>query len=319
MIPGDDPLESHIGQFKKYLLGEKNSSPHTVVSYMADLRQFAAFLRESGHACDSGQIVLEHIDRMAVRSFMGHLYKQSNSGATMGRKLAVLSAFFKFFCREGVLKNNPAKSVPVPRKTKKLPVYLPVDDMFRLLELPAKEGFIGLRDRAILELFYSTGMRISELVSLRLDQLHLKNRMVKVLGKGRKERLSPLGRQAVCALQAYFEARNVLLRKRRDGEAVDSVFLNWRGVAITVRGVRKIICQYGKRGSFPGRVTPHSLRHSFATHMLEAGADLRSIQEMLGHSSLSTTQKYTHLTVDRLMQTYDQAHPRAQLPKTPES
>lgn len=310
-------MQKYLDLFKNHLAGEKNASEHTVVNYLRDLGQFAAFLKETGHACENGEIVLEKIDRLAVRSFMGHLYERSNSGATMGRKLAALSSFFRFLCREGYLKTNAAKTVPTPKKTGKLPSYLPVDDMFRLLEMPRKDTFTGVRDGAILELFYCTGMRIGEMVTLRRDDLRLDNRLVKVLGKGKKERILPLGRKTVNALKEYFVRRERLIEGKKLHPPPTAAFLNCNGKGIGARGVRKIVAKYVGRSDFPGRISPHSLRHSFATHMLEAGADLRSIQEMLGHSSLSTTQKYTHLTIDRLMQTYDKAHPRAQQPDNP--
>ncbi|MBI4384432.1 MAG: tyrosine recombinase XerC, partial [Nitrospinae bacterium] len=293
-------MQKYLELFKNYLAGEKNASGHTVDAYLRDLRQFAAFLKETGHACDAGRIDLEKLDRLAVRSFMGYLHERSNAGSTMGRKLATLSSFFKFLCREGYLKTNFAKTVPTPKKPAKLPSYLPVDDMFRLLELPEKDNFTGLRDRAILELFYSTGMRIGELVALTMDDLHLENRMVKVLGKGKKERILPLGGKASGALKTYFVERGRLVEKRKIEPPPEAAFLNYSGKGLGARGVRKIVARYVDHNDFPGGISPHSLRHSFATHMLEAGADLRSIQEMLGHSSLSTTQKYTHLTVDRL-------------------
>jgi integrase/recombinase XerC len=303
---GVTPLQKHIELFKNYLIGEKNASEHTVSNYLRDLNQFSDFLKETGHACENAVVDLEKVDRLALRSFMGYLFKKSYSGASMGRKLAALSSFFKFLCREGYLKTNIAKTIPIPKKPSKLPSYLPVDDMFRLLSMPRKDTFIGVRDQAILELFYSTGMRISELVELPLDSLHLENRMVRVLGKGKKERLLPLGKKSVSALQKYFVYRDQLTKETAN------VFLNYRGKSITVRGVRKIVAKYVDHNDFPASISPHSLRHSFATHMLEAGADLRSIQEMLGHASLSTTQKYTHITMDHLMQSYDKAHPRAQ-------
>ena len=184
-----------------------------------------------------------------------------------------------------------------------------VDEMFRLLELPQGDGFLPVRDQALLEMFYSCGLRISELVALTLDDTNLDSRMVKVLGKGGKERLLPMGRHCVKALKMYLNTR---MDKIRDfGSSTDKLFLNHRGTGISTRGVRKVVEKYIKRGNFPGGVSPHSIRHSFATHLLEGGADLRSIQELLGHSSLSTTQKYTHLTLDRLSEVYDKAHPRA--------
>jgi integrase/recombinase XerC len=300
-------MEKAIQEFKSYLLVEKNASQHTLDSYLNDIAQFQDFLTHSGHAGES--IQLEKIDRLAVRSFMGYLYEKSFSSASMRRKLSTLSSFFRFLCREGFLKTNVAKTVPAPRTQNKLPAYFSVDEMFRLLELPQGEGFLPVRDRALLELFYSCGLRISELVALTLEDINLDSRMVKVLGKGGKERLLPVGRHCVEALKMYLNLR--IDKVRGVGSDTDQLFLNHRGTGISTRGVRKVVEKYIKRGNFPGVFSPHSIRHSFATHLLEGGADLRSIQELLGHSSLSTTQKYTHLTLDRLSETYDKAHPRA--------
>jgi integrase/recombinase XerC len=302
-------LDKTIKEFKNYLIVEKNASPHTLESYLNDIAQFQNFLIHSGHSVESGNLQLEKIDRLAVRSFMGHLYEKNLSGSTMRRKLSTLSSFFRFLCREEYIENNVAKTVPAPRIQNKLPSYFSIDEMFRLLQLPEGEEFLPTRDRAMLELFYSCGLRISELVSLTLEDINLGSRMVKVLGKGGKERLLPIGRHCIDALKSYL---NVRMDKVRKSDPIpDKLFLNHRGAGITVRGMRKVVDKYIKQGNFPGGVSPHSIRHSFATHLLEGGADLRSIQELLGHSSLSTTQKYTHLTLDRLSETYDKAHPRA--------
>ena len=304
-------MNIHIAEFTKYLVGEKNASPNTVSAYLNDLAQFDAFLRETGHACDESGVQIDRLDRLAVRSFMGRLYEQSNSGTTMGRKLSALSSFFKFLCREGYLKTNFAKTIPIPKKVNKLPSHLSVDEVFRLLDLPQADSFSGARDRAILELFYGTGVRISELVGLSPDNFRLEQRSVKVRGKGNKERLLPLGKKTVGAIKNYLEHRTEYLRKKKPDPIPVRLFLNQRARPISVRGVRKIMTRYIRSNHFPENISPHSLRHTFATHMLEAGADLRTIQEMLGHASLSTTQKYTHLTIDRLLETYDKAHPRA--------
>jgi len=305
-------LQKWIGKFKTYLVAEKSASENTVAGYLNDLHQFSAFLKQSGHACNhKGDVNLLRIDRLAVRSFMAHLHARGLTGATMCRKLSSLSSFFKFLCREGYLKNNAIKSIPAPKKESRLPSFLSVDDIFRLVALPDAGTFIGVRDRAILEMFYSTGMRISELVTLRMDFMNLESRRVKVLGKGKKERWLPLGKKAVSALTFYLSRREPLIRKKKPDPLPSAVFLNTRGHGLTARGVRKIVGGYLDQ-LVSGGHSPHSLRHSFATHLLEGGADLRIIQEMLGHASLSTTQKYTHLTVDRLIETYDRAHPRAQ-------
>jgi len=304
-------LKKLIEEFKKYLIGEKDASPNTVSAYLNDLTQFEAFLLETGHACNNSEIQIDQVDRLALRSFMSRLYEKSNSGTSMGRKLSTLSSFFKFLCREGYIKTNVAKTIPVPKKINKLPSHLSVDEVFRLLELPKPESFPGTRDRAILEIFYGTGIRVSELVGLSPDDLKLEQRNVKVLGKGKKERILPLGKQSTEILKSYLQFRAKYIKNKKVEPAPSALFLNQRGQSISVRGVRKIISQYIRTNNFPENISPHSLRHTFATHMLEAGADLRAIQEMLGHASLSTTQKYTHLTIDQLTETYDKAHPRA--------
>ena len=305
-------MQKHIEKFKTHLVAEKNASENTVTGYLNDLRQFSQFLKKTGHTCNSkGVVDITLIDRLAVRSYLVHLHDRDLTGATMNRKLSSLSSFLKFLCREGRLQNNVAKSIPAPKKENYLPSFLSVDDIFRLLDLPESNTYIGARDCAILEMFYSTGMRISELVTLQMEFMNLKNQKVRVLGKGKKERWLPLGEKAIAALTRYLNHRETLIRKIKPDPLPSAVFLNTRGNGLTSRGVRKIVGKYLDQ-LVSGRHSPHSIRHSFATHLLEGGADLRTIQEMLGHASLSTTQKYTHLTVDRLIETYDQAHPRAQ-------
>lgn len=309
-------MQKHIENFRTHLVAEKGASENTVAGYLNDLDQFSLFLKKTGHACNSkGVVDIKKVDRLAVRSYMVHIHDRGLTGTTMSRKLSSLSSFFKFLCREGHLQNNVAKSIPAPKKENYLPSFLSVDDIFRLLELPETNTLIGSRDRAILEIFYSTGMRISELVTLQLDFINRENQKVRVLGKGKKERWLPLGGKAIAALDAYLSRREILIRKMKPEPLPSEVFLNTRGNGLTTRGVRKIVGKYLDQ-LVSGRHSPHSIRHSFATHLLEGGADLRTIQEMLGHASLSTTQKYTHLTVDRLIETYDQAHPRALHPKS---
>lgn len=304
-------MEEWIKKFRDHLLGEKNASENTLMAYLNDLDQFSRFLETSGHIPKGGEPVnIERIDRLAVRSFMAHLHSQGLSGTSMNRKRSSLSSFFRFLCREGHLKHNPVKSIPSPKKENRLPSFLSVDDIFRLVELPEPNSFIGIRDRAMLEFFYSTGMRISELVTLQEDGIQLESKRVKVMGKGRKERWLPLGKMASAALKEYRQQRDLLIQKKKPQPCPKAVFLNTRGYGLTTRGVRKIVGGYLDQLESKGH-SPHSIRHSFATHLLEGGADLRTIQEMLGHASLSTTQKYTHLTVDRLIETYDKAHPRA--------
>ena len=308
-------MQELIQKFKTHLVAEKSASGNTVESYLNDLHQFSLFLKNSGHGCNSkGVIDATQIDRLAIRSYLVHLHDRELTGTTMSRKLSSLSSFFKFLCREGHLQNNIAKSIPAPKKENYLPSFLSVDDIFRLMELPELNTFIGSRDRAILEMFYSTGMRISELSTLQMEFMNLGSKKVRVLGKGKKERWLPLGEKAITALNKYLSQRETLIQKMKPDSLPSAVFLNTRSNGLTSRGIRKIVGKYLDQ-LVSGRHSPHSIRHSFATHLLEGGADLRTIQEMLGHSSLSTTQKYTHLTVDRLIETYDQAHPRAQHPK----
>ena len=310
-------MEKLIKEFEKYLIGEKDASHHTISAYLKDLNQFETFLKETGHACYNSQIQIEKIDRLAIRSFMSQLYEKSHSGASMGRKLSTLSSFFKFLCREGLIKTNVIKTIPVPKKTNKLPAYLSVDEVFRLLELPMANSFAGARDKAIFEIFYDTGIRISELVNLSLEDLKIEQETIKVLGKGKKERILPLGKNTLKTIKSYLEFRTEHLKNKNSTSPTSGLFLNQRGRTISTRGVRKIMNKHILANNFPKNISPHSLRHAFATHMLEAGADLRAIQEMLGHASLSTTQKYTHLTVDRLTEIYDKAHPRAKMkPRT---
>ena len=300
-------MEQYIKEFTDYLLAEKNASPHTLKSYLNDISQFEGFLSDSGHA--RGLFKIDSIDTLAIRSYLGFLYDKNFSASTMRRKLSTLSSFFRFLCREGYLQKNVVKSVPAPKMENKLPSFLSVDEMFRLIELRDGEGFLVVRDRAMIEFFYSTGVRISELVSLKIEDIDRTAQVVKVLGKGGKERLLPFGKKCGEALDKYKKARSDKVISTKENS--EYLFLNHRGKGISTRGVRKIIGKYVTTGNFPGKVSPHSIRHSFATHLLEGGADLRSIQELLGHSSLSTTQKYTHLTIDKLVETYDLAHPRA--------
>ena len=304
-------MEMLVKKFEQYLIGEKNASRHTISAYLNDLIQFETFLKETGHACINSQIQIEQVDRLTIRSFMSQLYEKSHSGASMGRKLYTLRSFFKFLCREGDIKTNIVKTIPVPKKTNKLPSYLSIDEVFRLLALPKPDSFVGTRDKAIFEIFYDTGIRISELVGLSLNDLKIEQLTIKVLGKGKKERLLPLGKKTTETIKSYLKFRTEHIKNKNLTTSPPGLFLNKRGQTISTRGVRKIMNQYIKSNNFPKNTSPHSLRHTFATHMLEAGADLRAIQEMLGHASLSTTQKYTHLTVDRLIETYDKAHPRA--------
>ncbi len=270
---------------------ERNSSPETLRAYTSDLRDFFQFLSRQDR---------QELRPMALRAFMGFLFRKGVCSGTASRKLSALRTFFRFLRREGHLKESPARGLRGPRREHKLPPHLSVDEAERLMKLC--EG--SLRDRAIMEVAYGAGLRVGELSALNWEEIDLEAATLRVHGKGRRERLVPLGRKAREAVEAL---RGSLPGGRLRG----ALFLNCRGGRLTPRGIRGIVRKYRERGSFPSPFSTHALRHSAATHLLDAGADLRSIQELLGHRSLSTTQKYIHLRVDRLMEVYDRAHPRA--------
>ncbi len=290
-----------LEDFWRYLEDEKGLSAHTLRAYQADLKQLATYLKK-----DPQEATLPE-----VRLFLAGQAKRL-SKTTLARKVASLKAYFKFLKKRGLLKDERLLFLRGPKLSQKLPRVLTVDESFALLEAPKGEGFIPLRDRAILELLYGAGLRVSELVGLKLSQISLDLQVVRVKGKGGKERLSPFGREAKRALLAYLPAREALLKARRKESPY--LFLNFRGEALSSRSVHRLIKKYALLLGLPA-VSPHTLRHSFATHLLEAGADLRAIQEMLGHARLSTTQRYTHLDFSRLASIYDEAHPRAKKKK----
>lgn len=301
-------MQSLIEKFKTYLIIEKNASEHTLRNYISDLEQFHQFLKKTSFCPkDTGKkINIKDIDHIVIRSYMGHLHRIGDKGKTVARKLSTLRSFYKYLLREGLAEKNYPRMVSTPKQERRIPSFLSVDDVFKLLELPESKKPLVLRDLAILELFYASGIRISELVNLDVKDINLEERFIKVLGKGRKERIVPIGTKASLAMENYFQARKELVK-----EGKEALFLNSRGGRITTRGVRNIVEKHVREKGLQKRISPHALRHSFATHLLDQGADLRTIQEFLGHSSLSTTQKYTHLTTDRLMRVYDKAHPRA--------
>jgi integrase/recombinase XerC len=299
-------MSDHVQEFLNYLRYERGASENTVVSYENDLRQFAAHLKGAG---DSEPDLLS-VDNLDVRGFLASLVKQGLKKSSAQRKLAGIRSFYRYLFREGLIEKNPAKVVATPRKEKSQPSVLSVDDAVMLVEAPRGDTLDGLRDRAILEVFYSSGVRISELQGLNREQVDLSQGLAKVTGKGNKERFVPLGAKAVAAISAYISALDA--ENKTDASAPRiPLFLNNRGLRLSVRGVRRVVMKYVGEKLIRGKVSPHTLRHTFATHLLGAGADLRSIQEMLGHVSLSTTQKYTHLDLEKLMNVYDKAHPRA--------
>ncbi len=290
------PFSYYIDKFLNYLTIEKNYSAHTVNNYKADLGEFRDFLDSRGGKDIKG------IDYFLLRKFLSVLNDKKLSKRTISRKISTLKSFFKFVLRENLVKNNPAASLIYPRLDKPLPNFLTEKEVKNILELPKGDELMSLRDKAILEFLYSSGARVSEMVSLKRTEVDLIGGIVKVKGKGNKERLLPLGEPAVMSIKSYLDKRTDTNR---------ALFVNKRGTALSDRGVRNIIYKYIKMASLALKVSPHTFRHSFATHLLNRGADLRSVQELLGHSSIATTQVYTHLTIDSLKNVYQKAHPRA--------
>jgi integrase/recombinase XerC len=292
-------MQGEISAFKSYLATVRSVSPHTLDAYASDLAQFAEFVRrEQGRAAG-----VAAVDHLLIRRWLALLHKDHRK-SSIGRKLAALRAFFKYLVREGRLVKNPAELVSTPKKEKRVPFHLTIDEVTALVEAPRDGDLLALRDRAILETLYSCGIRVSELTGLDVGAVDLEEGLVRVHGKGGKERIVPVGLQARRAIVDYLAARN--------GPSHDAPFLlNARGGRLTSRSVARTMDKYILKLATIKKISPHTLRHTFATHMLEAGADLRAIQELLGHASLSTTQKYTHVSIDRLMEVYDKAHPKA--------
>jgi integrase/recombinase XerC len=295
---------SYLDEFLSYLRAERHLSEHTLRNYSLDVSQFLKFWDETQPGQSLHMATYRHL-----RSFLATTLK-GKSKATMARKLSALRTFFKFLQRRGVLEQNPARLAPTPKADKPLPHFLTVDEVFHLLDqVGGKIGFQSRRDRAILELFYSGGLRLSELAGLNLADLDVKEGRVRVWGKGAKERLAFLGNPAQKAVQAYLPLREQLLQGKVLSEK--ALFLNNRGGRLSSRGVARVVGRWSRIAGLPGTLTPHALRHSFATHLLEGQADLRAVQELLGHASISSTQRYLHINLDYLMEEYDRAHPRS--------
>jgi len=288
-----------LDAFLAHLRGEKDASPHTVRAYGRDLLQFAAHLEEQmGRPPRLGDA-----DVLAIRGFLAFLHEKGCGRATVARKLASLRTFFRYLNREGLLKANPARLLVSPRQQRRIPAHISEADAAALLDVPG-DGLPALRARAILELLYATGMRCSELVGLDVSEVDLDARMARVLGKGRKERIVPFGVPARDALVAYLAARHATAKD-------DTLFISRTGRRLGDRWMRRMVADRVRQVALTKKVSPHTLRHAFATHLLERGADLRSIQELLGHSSLSTTQRYTHVNAKHLLEIYSKTHPRA--------
>jgi integrase/recombinase XerC len=298
-----------LAEFLRHLALERNASELTVKAYREDLTQAIEFF--------NGRAGLAQLTSRHLRAFTVWLHEQQYARTTIARRLAALRSWFRFLCRQGVLTANPADGLRGPRQDKKLPTFLTEDALAQLLATPAAETPMGLRDRAILEGLYSAGLRVSELTGLDLAALDLREGVATVRGKGKKERLAFFGRSAMKALNAWLPAREDLLAKRPVAKRSTAVFLNKNGSRLTARSVGRLLEKYLALAGLDSRASPHSLRHSFATHLLDHGADIRSVQELLGHRSLATTQVYTHVTTNRLKESYEKAHPRARAPKAP--
>src|SRR5688500_6991485 len=317
-----------VQQFLSYLKLEKHFSEYTVKSYGADLIQFGQFLSgEIGQAPIGGdaasgsaapaatqKVTADELDKrhlavepLTVREFLAYLYGQNYTKSTTARKLATLRSFYKFLIRRGLVSVNPLSTIRTPKQDKRLPKCLDLEQVQKLLDAPGDTDLLAARDKAMLEVLYSSGIRVSELVELEMADMDLQEGVLRVRGKGRKDRLTPIGSQAIKALQRYFELRQTGVGQPRTGR----VFLNKHGESLSTRSVRRKLDKYLVAAGLDPGISPHTLRHSFATHLLNNGADLRSVQELLGHQSLSTTQIYTHLTTSRMKEVYDAAHPRA--------
>ena len=305
-------MKALIDRFLDHLHIERNASVHTLRSYAADLEQFRNFLLSKELYTDekTGDVPVEKIDHLAIRAYLSHLFRDCKK-SSLARKIAAQRSFFRYLMGEGILLQNPAEMVSTPKQDRPLPIFLPVDEVFALVETPDISTIWGARDRAILEVLYSCGIRVSELVGLSDGDADFFLGILKVYGKGGKERIVPIGAKALKALQEYLPQRDRVLARRNLKGSQSPFFINPRGGRLTTRSVARILQKHILKCGLLRKISPHALRHSFATHLLDAGADLRSIQEMLGHVSLSTTQRYTHISMDKLMDVYDRAHPRA--------
>jgi integrase/recombinase XerC len=301
-----------IDAFIDAIRSQKGYSPHTVRNYRIDLGQFHDFLveKEGSSGSKGPGPILESVDFPLIREYLGSLFR-THKRSSIARKLSAVRSFFAFAEKKGLITQNPSADLLSPKLEKYIPAYLPVDEMFRLLQRPDTSKPLGKRDRAILEVLYSCGLRVSELSGLDTGGVDGGQRLVKVMGKGNKERIVPIGREALKALEDYLEESSGL-RKKIYGPALEGpLFMNARGGRLTPRSVGKLVKKYGREGRLMLDISPHALRHTFATHLLDGGADLRAVQELLGHVSLSTTQKYTHVSLDKLTEVYDKAHPRS--------
>lgn len=329
-------MREHLKAFLEHLRFNENASAHTIRAYDSDISQYLTFLAShlNRRVVD---LTAADLDHLGARAFLGELHRNGQSKASAARKLSAIRALGRYLRREGVLEYDPAALVGTPKREQRIPAHLAVEEMSKLIEQPDGSTPLGRRDRAILELFYASGLRLSELVGLDLDDVNVSGRVVRVLGKGRKERIVPFNQSTAFAIRAWLADREQFLRTDAGGQGSAAVFpgsdpgrrrgrgqtpvarlrtsqplfLNYRGGRLSTRSVDKLVRKYVAQCSTRYGISPHALRHSFATHLLEAGADLRAIQELLGHSRLSTTQRYTHVNAAQLLETYRKAHPKA--------
>ncbi len=306
-------MEQLLKQFLEHLRYERNVSEHTIRNYESDLLQFLDHLAPP-HPRSGKRTTprVTDIDHVTIREWLATLHSAQKKKSSIARKLAALRTFFQFLVREGMLELNPAKLVATPRQEKKLPKHLSIEEAIKFIETPDIETDLGKRDRAMLELMYATGVRVAELTKLSLGQIDFKNRLIRVTGKRRKERIVPFGEPALLALKNYLDVRDRFLDAAPISEREpEALFLNYQGTRITTRSVGRVVEKYIRLCAGRYEISPHALRHSFATHLLDSGADLRDIQELLGHARLSSTQIYTHVSMEKLIEVYDKAHPKA--------
>ena len=311
-------MNAHLKAFLQFLKLNRNASAHTVRAYESDLSQF---LDHAATLTGLKRTALEpaNLDRAALRGFLADLHRRGLSRASAARKLAAARTFLRYLRREGMVDDDAGAMVPTPKRDVRMPVHLSEQEMTRLVTAPALDEPLGRRDRAILELFYASGLRLSELAGLEADDINLSAQMVRTLGKGGKQRIVPFNASTASAIRAYLKDREVLVRAGRDGSrgvgrqmrGPEPLFVNYRGTRLTVRSIDRLVRRYAAASGTRLGVSPHALRHSFATHLLQRGADLRAIQELLGHARLSTTQRYTHVNTAQLVEVYKKSHPRA--------
>jgi integrase/recombinase XerC len=313
-------MHEHLKRFLQFLRLNRNASPHTVRAYESDLSQFIAHVA-AGAGIKRSELTPAQLNRSAIRRFLGELHALGQTRASAARKLAAVRTFLRYLRREGIIEDDPGALVATPKRDIRMPAHLSEQEIVALIAAAPDTTPLGRRDRAILELFYASGLRLSELVGLDLDDVNLSGRMSRVRGKGGKERLVPFNTSAAKAIRAYLNDREALVRAGQEGRPSTlsrqasrqrhALFVNYRGGRLTVRSVDRLVRRYVAATSARMGISPHALRHSFATHLLQRGADLRAIQELLGHAQLSTTQRYTHVNAAQLVEVYRKSHPRA--------